>query len=258
LRLKQKTAVYLIGLLSMWLVLPVAHSASSSANYSITRTVISSAGNTSSSLSYAVQSVIGQTAATTSTSTNHILRAGFLSTSDTDGDGVFDNVDNCINDFNTTQLDTDSDGSGDACDIDDDGDGLTDVLEATLGTNPLLIDTDNDGLSDFVEVNFDGNPNNYQVGVDTDPNDSDTDGDALLDGSDPSPLISEPYGDIAPLGAPDGIINAADVLITRRIVLGELIASPQELARGDTYPPGSPDGVINLQDLILIQGLVLP
>ena len=221
-RLKQKAVVHVIGLLAIWLVSPVAYSALSSANFSIPRNVISSAGKTSNSLNYAVQSVIGQTAANTTISISYTNSAGFLSITDSDGDG------------------------------------LSDALEATLGTDPLLVDTDNDGLSDFVEVNFDNNPNNYQVGVDTDPNNPDTDGDGLPDGSDPSPLVSEPNGDIAPLGAPDGIINAADVLIARRIVHGEITATVLELERGDVFPPGSPDGVINLQDLILIQNLVLP
>jgi hypothetical protein len=36
---------------------------------------------------------------------------------DTDDDGVLDNIDNCINDFNPTQNDFDNDGIGDACDL---------------------------------------------------------------------------------------------------------------------------------------------
>ena len=36
---------------------------------------------------------------------------------DTDDDGVLDNIDNCINDFNPTQNDFDYDGIGDACDL---------------------------------------------------------------------------------------------------------------------------------------------
>jgi Zn-dependent metalloprotease len=35
---------------------------------------------------------------------------------DTDGDGIFDNLDNCVNHFNPIQEDTDGDGRGDACD----------------------------------------------------------------------------------------------------------------------------------------------
>jgi len=62
-------------------------------------------------------------------------------------------------------------------------------------------------------------------------------------------------GDVAPLSAPDGVVNAADVLVATRITLGLLAAGPQQLAHGDVYPPGDPDGVINLQDLILITGI---
>ncbi|MBM4098244.1 MAG: DUF5011 domain-containing protein, partial [Planctomycetes bacterium] len=49
--------------------------------------------------------------------------------------------------------DSDGDGTPDATDTDDDNDGLTDVEEGTLGTNPLLPDTDGDGYNDGAEVN---------------------------------------------------------------------------------------------------------
>jgi len=65
---------------------------------------------------------------------------------------------------------------------DTDGDGLTDDVEAALGTDPGLADTDGDDLSDFDEVNMDGNPDDYSVGLDTNPNNPDTDGDGVGDG----------------------------------------------------------------------------
>ena len=63
-------------------------------------------------------------------------------------------------------------------------------------------------------------------------------------------------GDLAPLGSPDNLVNAADYLIANRIVLENLTATQLELSHGDVYPPGAPDGVINIQDLLLIQKLV--
>ena len=60
-------------------------------------------------------------------------------------------------------------------------------------------------------------------------------------------------GDIAPLGAPDGLINTADYLIASRIVLGQVVPTNLEYAHGDIYPAGAPDGVINIQDMLLLQ-----
>ena len=119
------------------------------------------------------------------------------------------------------------------------------------------LDTDGDGLTDYDEINVYG----------TLPDDSDTDGDGIDDGvevgnaSDPLDDTSWPNfadGDVAPLGAPNGSTDIADLLLVRRIVLGDLAAMPLELAHGDLYPVGSPDGVIDLSDLILLQNMILP
>ncbi len=68
------------------------------------------------------------------------------------------------------------------CDTTDtDNDGLTDIDEQFLGTDPNDPDTDDDGLSDSYEIqNYD--PKVYTVGLDTDPNDPDTDHGGVNDG----------------------------------------------------------------------------
>ncbi|MFA5904205.1 MAG: prenyltransferase/squalene oxidase repeat-containing protein, partial [Desulfobacula sp.] len=66
---------------------------------------------------------------------------------DTDGDGVPDILDNCPGVANADQKNADGDNLGDACDNDDDNDGLPDTYEInSTGTNPLMADSDNDGI----------------------------------------------------------------------------------------------------------------
>jgi hypothetical protein len=72
----------------------------------------------------------------------------FVPEKDADGDGVIDKNDNCPNMANSDQTDTDGDKIGNVCDSDDDNDGLTDIKEQEIGTNPLDPDTDDDGSLD--------------------------------------------------------------------------------------------------------------
>ena len=68
---------------------------------------------------------------------------------DVDGDEVRDEVDNCPNDRNGSQVDTDGDGPGDACDSDDDNDGVPDTADnCRVVANPGQEDTDGDGYGD--------------------------------------------------------------------------------------------------------------
>lgn len=53
---------------------------------------------------------------------------------DADGDGVADDLDNCPLLPNADQADRDGDGAGDPCDLDSDDDGLPDDLDACPGT----------------------------------------------------------------------------------------------------------------------------
>jgi hypothetical protein len=109
-----------------------------------------------------------------------------------------------------------SDNLGDACDPDDDNDGLTDIQEAGLGpggtfhaacpsasaaTDPQRNDTDGDGVVDGAECRVGSDPANVDstpvAGIDSDgdrlsdalesalgsdQNSADTDGDGVLDG----------------------------------------------------------------------------
>lgn len=61
-------------------------------------------------------------------------------------------------------------------------------------------------------------------------------------------------GDLAPWDAPDGNINAADVLIATQLVLGLRSTGPLQLAHGDM----NSDGIIDLTDLLQIQDVILP
>ncbi len=94
-------------------------------------------------------------------------------TEDTDHDGIGDNSDNCVDLSNPDQTDTDNDSFGNACDSDDDNDGLEDVYDAFPLDPSEQIDQDNDGTGD----NADAFP--------LDPSEqTDTDGDGVGNNSD--------------------------------------------------------------------------
>lgn len=128
---------------------------------------------------------------------------------DADGDGAFDDVDNCPDAANSAQVNSDadiielgpaftfddrtwpaSDAAGDACDDDDDNDGRQDTLETST-------------------------PCESASGI-TDPLERDSDGDRVLDGaecslgSDPADAASKPPPVVAPDADRDGLPDALD------------------------------------------------
>lgn len=109
------------------------------------------------------------------------------SSNDADSDKVLNDVDNCPNAYNPSQIDSDDDLIGDACDFCQNdllnncdlsfaNKTMTYLQQLIFGTNPFLSDSDSDGLLDEAEIT-----------LGTDPTNPDTDGDGFLDGVDISP-----------------------------------------------------------------------
>ena len=93
---------------------------------------------------------------------------------DSDNDTFGDNADNCQLVSNLDQLDNDADGTGDACDVDADGDGANgdgaggaSVTDANDLDANVTIDTDNDTIDDLVD-NCLSAPNADQANLDAD------------------------------------------------------------------------------------------
>jgi hypothetical protein len=105
-----------------------------------------------------------------------------------------------------------------------DSDGLSNLDEFNLGTTPTLPDTDGDGVTDGDEVNVYG----------IDPTQSNK-------------------GDVGPRNAPDGLINAGDLVVMTRLVSGAVQPTVLESALADI----NDDSQLNAADLLLLQKAVL-
>ncbi len=128
---------------------------------------------------------------------------------DSDGDGVGDNVDNCVTTPNGDQADADNDGQGDACDSDIDGDGVANDDDNCASTpNAGQEDNDADGMGDVCDTDDDNDgvadegdncattPNPGQEDADTDGAgdvcDTDDDNDGVADAGDNCATVANP------------------------------------------------------------------
>ena len=102
------------------------------------------------------------------------------------------------------KVDANETDPNDPRDDDGDGDGLTEVQEASLGTDPSLADSDGDGLNDGEEAI-----------AGTDPLDADSDDDGVFDGAEPSwDQDSDGDGQINALDADsdnDGLFDGTEI-----------------------------------------------
>jgi hypothetical protein len=154
---------------------------------------------------------------------------------DTDGDGIFNYEDNCIEEANPNQEDADGDGIGDVCD-DSDDDGITDDIDNCPNTaNPNQEDLNEDGIGDVCDNDKDGdgiendsdncvevaNPNQEDIDGDGigDACDDDNDNDGINDDVDNCPTIQNPLqgdmdgdgiGDICDDSDNDGVMDNVD------------------------------------------------
>ncbi len=190
----------------------------------------------------------------------HYAETGLIS--DSDGDGIPDDIDNCPFVYNPDQADADGDGIGDACDecTDTDGDGYGNPGFAANTCpedncpdvyNPDQADTDGDGIGDACDECTDtdgdgyGNPGFAANTCPEDncpdvynPDQADTDGDGIGDACCCVGIRGNVDG--------EGGINVQDLTY----LVDYLFATPQGPA------PGCPDeanvdgeGSINVQDL---------
>jgi hypothetical protein len=179
--------------------------------------------------------------------------AGKCKVSDTDGDGVPDDEDNCPTIPNASQVDTDADGSGNACDAcpadpfnDGDGDGICGNVDICPNVvNPGQEDSDGDGVGNACNEADDPDGDDFATAQDNcpsvfNPNQADGDGDSFGDVCDVCPLNVENDAD------GDGICESDDNCpLTAN---ANQLDSDQDGAGDACDPDDDNDGVLDADD----------
>ena len=135
-----------------------------------------------------------------------------------------------------------------------------------INTDPLFVDPENGDFhlketSPCIDTGNNTAPGMPSTDFEGDPRicDGDNDNAATVDiGSDEytttQALI---YGDLAPFGSPDGVVNVGDALVALRLALGLETATQGDIEHGDVAPLNAagypdPDGNITVGDALVI------